>query len=162
MEETTKKKVIKALKIPKQRLILESYELYTIRHSSDSKYISSSCWNEMASRMQDIGIATMYKGAFSLSLSKWLSKAKAIEATDRAIATCIMEFWIRKQVIFINQRPDRTSSGTKHSMTLVSIYRGSKNKVRERTIQTAMNCTYFWRNHRYVHTILCNVEGGMK
>ena len=59
MDETTKKNVTVALKMARMRLSLESYELKTMRHSSSSKYISSSYWNEMASKMHEMGIETM-------------------------------------------------------------------------------------------------------
>ena len=71
MEETTKINVTTELKMPMKRLVRESYELNTIRHSSASKYISSNYWNEIASKMQETGMATIYSGAFSKSsLSK--------------------------------------------------------------------------------------------
>jgi len=114
MLETTKKKVTTALKIDKNRLRRESYELNTIRHSSSSKYISRSYWKEIASKMHEMGIETMYSGAFSSSLSKWLSKANAMEATEIEIARCMIEFLTRKQTIFRSQRQLRTSRGTKH------------------------------------------------
>lgn len=59
MLETTKKNVTTALKIPRKRLRRESYALNTMRHSSSSKYISSSYWKLIASKMQDMGIDTI-------------------------------------------------------------------------------------------------------
>ena len=123
MDEMTRQNVTIALKIPKHRFKRESYELNTMRHSSDSKYISRSYWKEIASKMQLIGMATMYSGAFSSSLSKWLSKAKAIDATEIEIARCMIEFLTLKQHIFTNQRDARTKSGMKHCKTLCSIIR---------------------------------------
>ena len=110
-----------------------------MRHSSDSKYISRSCWKEIAKRMQLTGIATIYSGAFSISLSKWLSKANAIEATEIEIARCIIEFLTLKQQILINQRHARTRSGTKHDITL--LYFSAKSSFSSFCYMYLIKCT---------------------
>ena len=70
--------------------------------------------------MQDTGMATMKSGALSISLSKWLSKAKAIDATEIVIARCIIEFFTLKQSNLNSQRPEKIKRGMKHSITFTS------------------------------------------
>ena len=62
----------------------------------------------------------MNSGALSISLSKWLSKAKAHEATEIVMARCIIEFFTLKQSNLNSQRPEKTKSGMKHSITFTS------------------------------------------
>ena len=64
--------------------------------------------------MRDIGMATMNRGAFSISLSNLLSQANAIEAREIEIENCINEFFTLKHMIFMIQRLARTSIGMKH------------------------------------------------
>ena len=70
--------------------------------------------------MHDTGIATMKSGALSISLSKWLSKAKAIDATEIVMAKCIIEFLTLKQSNLNSQSPEKTKRGMKHSITFTS------------------------------------------
>ena len=89
-------------------------------HSSGSKYISSNRWNAIARSMHDAGIATMKSGALSISVSKWLSKAKAHDAIERVIARCIIECLTLKQISLISHKPAKISSGMKHFIIVVS------------------------------------------
>ena len=113
MLDTTKPIVTVTLKIAINRLNFESKLLKRAMHSSGSKYISDSCWNEIESNTHDIGIAKIKSGAFSISLSNLLSQAKAMDAIDAVNAKWIIEFFTLKQMIFKSHRQDSTSIGMK-------------------------------------------------
>merc|ERR1719464_1087763 len=63
-------------------------------------------------------MATMKSGALSMSLSKWLSKANAIDATEIVMARCMIEFLTLKQHSLSRYRPEKINRGMKHSITL--------------------------------------------
>ena len=70
--------------------------------------------------MHDTGIATIKRGALSISLSKWLSKANAQDATEIVIARCMIECFTLKQRSLRNHRDEKIKSGIKHSITFTS------------------------------------------
>ena len=102
------------MNIPMILLNFESKLLKRAVHSSGSKYISESYWNEIVSRISEMGMATMNNGAFSISLSNLLSQAKAMDATEMVKARWVKEFLTLKQMILRSQRQESISMGMKH------------------------------------------------
>ena len=99
--------------------------------------------------MHDTGIATMKRGALAISVSKWLSKANAQDATEIVIARCMIECFTLKQRSLRNHRAEKIRRGTKHSMTLTS----SGDTTKHSLLNNAQSCLvsifsmYFMRLH---------------
>ena len=86
--------------------------------------------------MHDTGIATMKRGALAISVSKWLSKANAQDATEIVIARCMIECFTLKQRSLRNHRAEKIRRGIKHSMTLTS----SGDTTKHSLLNNAQSC----------------------
>ena len=99
--------------------------------------------------MHDTGIATMKRGALAISVSKWLSKANAQDATEIVIARCMIECFTLKQSSLRNHRAEKIRRGIKHSITLTS----SGDTTKHSLLNNAQSCRvsifsmYFMRLH---------------
>ena len=86
--------------------------------------------------MHDTGIATMKRGALAISVSKWLSKANAQDATEIVIARCMIECFTLKQRSLRNHRAEKIRRGIKHSITLTS----SGDTTKHSLLNNAQSC----------------------
>ena len=86
--------------------------------------------------MHETGIATMKRGALAISVSKWLSKANAQDATEIVIARCMIECFTLKQRSLRNHRAEKIRRGIKHSMTLTS----SGDTTKHSLLNNAQSC----------------------